>query len=28
VAEKDRLYRCLDRIGEHKAALFDHCCPR
>jgi Transposase DDE domain len=24
VAEKDRLYRCLDRIGEHKAALFDH----
>jgi len=24
VAEKDRLYRCLDRIVEHKAALFDH----
>jgi Transposase DDE domain len=24
VAEKDRLYRCLDRIGEHKTALFDH----
>jgi len=24
VAEKDRLYRCLDRIGEHKAALFEH----
>jgi hypothetical protein len=24
VAEKDRLYRCLDRILEHKAALFDH----
>ncbi len=23
VAEKDRLYRCLDRIVEHKAALFD-----
>jgi hypothetical protein len=24
VAEKDRLYRCLDRIVEHQAALFDH----
>jgi transposase len=24
VAEKDRLYRCLDRIVEHKAALFAH----
>jgi len=24
VAEKDRLYRCLDRIVEHKARLFDH----
>jgi len=24
VAEKDRLYRCLDRILEHKVALFDH----
>jgi transposase len=24
VAEKDRLYRCLDRLVEHKAALFDH----
>jgi hypothetical protein len=24
VAEKDRLYRCLDRIGEHKTALFEH----
>ena len=24
VAEKDRLYRCLDRIGEHQTALFDH----
>ena len=24
VAEKDRLYRCLDRIVEPKAALFDH----
>jgi transposase len=24
VAEKDRLYRCLDRIVEHKAALFTH----
>jgi Transposase DDE domain len=24
VAEKDRLYRCLDRIVEHKVALFDH----
>lgn len=24
VAEKDRLYRCLDRIVEHKTALFDH----
>ncbi len=24
VAEKDRLYRCLDRILEHKAALFRH----
>jgi hypothetical protein len=24
VAEKDRLYRCLDHLGEHKAALFDH----
>jgi hypothetical protein len=23
-AEKDRLYRCLDRILKHKAALFDH----
>lgn len=22
VAEKDRLYRCLDRIVEHKTALF------
>jgi hypothetical protein len=25
VAEKDRLYRCLDRILEHKAALFGIC---
>jgi hypothetical protein len=24
VAEKDRLYRCLDRIWEHKLGLFDH----
>jgi hypothetical protein len=24
VAEKDRLYRCLDHLVEHKAALFDH----
>ena len=24
VAEKDRLYRCLDRIVEHKTALFAH----
>ena len=24
VAEKDRLYRCLDRILEHKQALFVH----
>jgi transposase len=24
VAEKDRLYRCLDRIVEHKQALFAH----
>jgi hypothetical protein len=24
VAEKDRLYRCLDRILAHKAALFEH----
>src|ERR1700691_2113018 len=24
VAEKDRLYRCLDRILPHKGALFDH----
>jgi len=24
VAEKDRLYRCLDRIVEHKTALFTH----
>jgi hypothetical protein len=24
VAEKDRLYRCLDHIVEHRAALFDH----
>src|SRR5215469_18843110 len=24
VAEKDRLYRCLDHILEHKAALFQH----
>jgi transposase len=24
VAEKDRLYRCLDRIVEHKPALFQH----
>lgn len=24
VAEKDRLYRCLDRIVEHKTALFQH----
>lgn len=24
VAEKDRLYRCLDRIVEHKTALFNH----
>jgi hypothetical protein len=24
VAEKDRLYRCLDRILEHQAGLFDH----
>ena len=24
VAQKDRLYRCLDRIVEHKVALFDH----
>jgi Transposase DDE domain len=24
VAEKDRLYRCLDRILKHKAALFEH----
>ena len=24
VAEKDRLYRCLDHLLEHKLALFDH----
>jgi transposase len=24
VAEKDRLYRCLDRVLEHKQALFQH----
>jgi transposase len=24
VAEKDRLYRCLDKVGEHKDALFAH----
>ena len=24
VAEKDRLYRCLDRILKHKTALFEH----
>jgi transposase len=24
VAEKDRLYRCLDRLVEHKAELFQH----
>jgi len=24
VAEKDRLYRCLDRIVEHKPAMFQH----
>ena len=24
VAEKDRLYRCLDHVLEHKAAFFDH----
>jgi transposase len=24
VAEKDRLYRCLDRVLEHKLALFQH----
>ena len=24
VAEKDRLYRCLDRLLEHKGALFQH----
>jgi transposase len=24
VAEKDRLYRCLDRVLEHKATLFQH----
>jgi hypothetical protein len=24
VAEKDRLYHCLDRLLEHKAALFQH----
>ncbi len=24
VAEKDRLYRCLDHIVEHKMSLFDH----
>jgi transposase len=24
VAEKDRLYRCLDRIRAHKAELFQH----
>jgi len=24
VAEKDRLYRCLDRILKHKATLFEH----
>jgi hypothetical protein len=24
VAEKDRLYCCLDRIAAHKTALFDH----
>jgi transposase len=24
IAEKDRLYRCLDRILEHKPALFQH----
>jgi hypothetical protein len=23
-AEKDRLYRCLDRILKHKTALFEH----
>jgi hypothetical protein len=24
VAEKDRLYRCLDRVLEHKSDLFVH----
>lgn len=24
VAEKDRLYRCLDRLGEHRQELFQH----
>ncbi len=24
VAEKDRLYRCLDRLLEHKQELFQH----
>lgn len=28
VAEKDRLYRCLDRLLEHKAAWFDYLRPR
>jgi hypothetical protein len=26
VAEKDRLYRCLDRILKHKDALCQHGC--
>jgi hypothetical protein len=28
VAEKDRLYRCLDRVVGHKAALEQHLCAR
>jgi hypothetical protein len=28
VAEKDRLYRCLDRVLEHKRELFVHLCQR
>ena len=28
VAEKDTLYRCLDRLVEHKRALFDHLTAR
>jgi transposase len=28
LVEKNALYRCLDKLLEHKAALFDHLCQR